>query len=188
MSEKQLKVAVVGNAPFHKKYGATIDECDVVIRFNLFQIKGYKKLVGEKTTIWCCQRFHKKIRKRCESGKIFCKDLWITDSWRNKRQKNVLKRQLQEYGMTPYFIPKAQFKAVSKIVRGNHPSTGIVCLHVALKRFHSPILVFGFNHFQRQARHHYYEKRKQLRVVHNRKMERQYCKMLQQSNSIIFHD
>ena len=46
-------IAVVGNAIPKKEYGDIIDSFDNVIRFNRFQIIGYEKLVGTKTSLWC---------------------------------------------------------------------------------------------------------------------------------------
>ena len=48
------KVIFIGNSPtvLNKQLGNKIDEYDIVIRCNDFEIEGYEKYVGTKTNIW----------------------------------------------------------------------------------------------------------------------------------------
>jgi len=184
MSQDKLTVAVVGNAPFARQYGGLIDECDVVIRFNEFKIKGYEALVGSKTTIWCSCSLGPRHRKKCREGLAPCKTLWIS-RWRNKRNKDAIYSQAIKYGMIPYFVPASQLKEVTDAISGKVPSTGLVGLYAALQLFPPPLLTFGFNHFNPRRRHHYYEKKKHRRMVHTGQAERRYFKRLQAANMII---
>jgi hypothetical protein len=48
------KVILIGSSPvvLEKELGAKIDEFDVVIRFNAYQLKGFEKHIGTKETVW----------------------------------------------------------------------------------------------------------------------------------------
>jgi hypothetical protein len=48
------KVILVGSSPavMDQELGAKIDEFDVVIRFNAYQLKDYEKHIGSKETVW----------------------------------------------------------------------------------------------------------------------------------------
>lgn len=49
-----MSIIVVGNGPsvLQHEAGAEIDAFDEVVRFNNFELEGYEKYVGTKTTIW----------------------------------------------------------------------------------------------------------------------------------------
>ena len=48
------KVILIGSSPAvtEQELGDKIDEFDVVIRFNAYQLKGYEKYIGSKETVW----------------------------------------------------------------------------------------------------------------------------------------
>lgn len=49
-----MKIVVVGNGSsvLNYEFGKLIDTFDEVVRFNFYEIEGYEKHVGTKTTIW----------------------------------------------------------------------------------------------------------------------------------------
>ncbi len=49
-----MRMVVIGNAStvLKHEFGNLIDKFDEVVRFNEFQIKGFEKFIGTKTTIW----------------------------------------------------------------------------------------------------------------------------------------
>ncbi len=49
-----MQIIAIGNGSsvLNYKFGHLIDKFDEVARFNLFEIKGYEKYIGTKTTIW----------------------------------------------------------------------------------------------------------------------------------------
>lgn len=64
-------IAIVGNGPSEmgKRKGAEIDNHDIVIRFNNYELKGFEQDYGSKTDIWCCNLNHD-IKNRCEKYKM----------------------------------------------------------------------------------------------------------------------
>lgn len=46
-----MKIAIIGNGKFTKKYGSRIDKADIIIRFNGARIEGYQDQVGSRTDI-----------------------------------------------------------------------------------------------------------------------------------------
>jgi hypothetical protein len=45
-----MKISIVGNAPVVKKVGHIIDESDIIVRFNKFELYGVEKYIGTRTT------------------------------------------------------------------------------------------------------------------------------------------
>ena len=81
-----MKVLLVGNSSIDesKKYGEVIDDFDLVVRMNRYQIDGFENYIGSKTNIWVLNRALSlgksaikdySVPKTFEYNKKFSKDL-----------------------------------------------------------------------------------------------------------------
>lgn len=52
---KNQSVLLIGNGPsvFYRRHQDIVESFDHVVRFNHYEIDGYEKYIGTKTTIWC---------------------------------------------------------------------------------------------------------------------------------------
>jgi len=69
---EEASVVLVGNGPavLSRPLGLVIDSFDVVIRFNNYQIQGFEKHVGTKTTLWSA--FFHGSSEPLRHNRIFC--------------------------------------------------------------------------------------------------------------------
>jgi len=184
MSSK--RVIIVGNAPtvLLNEYGSKIDEFDIVIRINDYEIDKYEKHVGNKVDIHTRAKNHE---MRPRSVHDF-KEIWLKDGWQKvaKMPYNYLpyddmgsdkiklvvpgKKKFHDYKSVRKFKQSVNLPHLSKVnVRRISKSTGYVAIERAIEKYwggdkNNPITIYGFN-FQnvkdvkltKTQRPHYYK-------------------------------
>ena len=126
-----MNISIIGNgvSALLTKTGHFIDQCDIVVRFGLYETNGYEEFVGSKTNI--CGTAKWKYKER--SSDI---EQWLVediDESYNDDLKNML--GYEKYGLTK-----------GKTFETHRPTIGIRFLHKILKEFpESKIYVKGFD-------------------------------------------
>ena len=150
-------ICVVGNAGsiLQQQKGSEIDSYTDVIRFNNFQLRGFEKHVGTKTTIWATS-FYKDIKDPlCDIDTVLCplpRELMGNNS--DARYKfNV--DLVDKYRMRTQHIPLDMFNELLEHIPV--PSTGIALLYwwSQLRGKIDPNDVYGFSFFE--GTHHYFD-------------------------------
>jgi len=164
---------VIGNAPsvLFNEYGHIIDQFDVVIRMNSFEIDGYEKYVGTKTNIW--SRTHGE-EMAVKDGANF-DEVWLKDGWQDKRKD--FDTEGKSWGEHPVLnhdktkLHTLKVWQMEDVVHGNQGdmwmrmncTTGFCSIKTALERF-DRVTTYGFTFFQNQkndgviTKPHYYDK------------------------------
>lgn len=178
------KIAYVGNGPINNiKLSNFIDSCDIVVRFNAFEIAGYEHLVGTKTTIWCCNsgcpQLHKLERQ--------CEECWVVVRPNGPPPKKA-KQIFQGHANKIAIIPTALERKLT-LNLSHCPSTGIIGLAYGLKELQGVAYTFGFTNFDRSQKFHYYRKSdywpwRKEKPHHNHPAEKNYLYQLQQRGKI----
>lgn len=130
-------LAIVMNGPMREDYGEEIDACNSVIRFNVYQTKGYEKEVGSKTTHWIVNGDHSVIKDQnlpalCPFPHYKYKSVQIY-RFRSKWEPLIF-TQFDYRKSAPENMP--------------YPTTGFTFLMMMLHLDRGPFTVYGFNGLQ----------------------------------------
>jgi hypothetical protein len=169
--------ALVGNSGIlmDNEYGELIDSHDVVIRCNCAHTDGYVKHVGSQTDIRIANShmFHAVLQNTTldleEMNSKFSKfERYFLYSLQNEiivaknsvhpsEFRSVIEKLKNEGNNDVVFFNPAAYNGCINLV-GNHPTTGLVGLLVALKYF-KKISCFGFTFYEETdwSKKHYYE-------------------------------
>lgn len=144
------KVLVMGNSPMSLDHelGAEIDEFDEVIRMNNFEIEGYEKNIGSKTTIWAngTQRFDKNIDSYDDLSVMWAVYPLFTYDCNSLHAIKNCKLPLS-------MLTKEAVRDVHDDIgfpeKFPHPSTGILTIKMAMECYpKSEIFYHGFSFFE----------------------------------------
>jgi hypothetical protein len=134
---------VVGNSAslLFNEFGEKIDSFDVVVRLNSFEIEGYEKHVGTKTTIWA--RTHG-IELAQKDGSKF-DEVWLKPGW----DTNYNKEEYNFYSKCPVLNwEKTQvFPLKTPRIDNLNCTTGFSAICTAMLRCKDPITIVGFTFF-----------------------------------------
>lgn len=154
-----MKVVVVGNAAstLSKTNGKLIDSFDVVVRMNKYKTFSYEDYVGSKTDIYCSKWLN--MKDNINNIKEY-KELWLPypepPHWWNSRgnfneyTREECKELANRYKATTIkYLSKKGTEEFDKIFeRTCHPSTGLICLEMAIEQFPSSKIYYtGFDAF-----------------------------------------
>ena len=147
------RIAIVGNATPKQNFGEIIDAYDVVIRLNNFQVAGFEKLVGTKTSY------------RCTSG-------WSDIEHRNEHiEFSPFSKNSVESGNLEAFnrangrpILTSCFDVHPLIPETPKPSTGLTLIQLC-SYLEIPVDLFAFDGFKTA---HYWEKGDNFFTTHSR--------------------
>ena len=158
------KVCLVGNSGLmlDKKWGTSIDDYDVVVRFNHAPTEGYEEYVGSKTTLRMvnghCFGGLTDVKKNPTAKKdflpllpvqdIICKT-WNTEEFMYGVFNNVNKHKL-------YFLHYELLQEIGRYTPGQEPSAGLVMLMLMLP-FFKQISMYGFTFWEGNYPYHYFE-------------------------------
>jgi hypothetical protein len=150
-------ICVVGNAGniTDTEDGSKIDSYDNVVRFNNFQLKGFEKHTGLKTTIWATS-FYNDIRDPlCGVNRVLCplpRELMGNDG--NARYAFNCDL-VDKYSIITDHIPMEMFEQL--LTHIEIPSTGIAFLYwmSQMKGKLNRDDIFGFSFFE--GAHHYFD-------------------------------
>lgn len=147
------KIIVIGNAPYNprRKLGKIIDDCDVIVRFNFFQLEGYEQYIGSRTTAWC---FRNSMWKNIKEQENQCDQMWIMAS--SYISEGPMSRAA-EWGCKLIQLPKEIGKFATQLLGNEFPSVGIIGMLAAIHLYQQPIFVLGFNGFRSKDKIHYFE-------------------------------
>lgn len=139
-----LKIILVGNGPslLEKEMGSKIDEYNIVIRFNKYEIKGYEIQVGQKTDIWCLDTGHFLKLFNQKNLRDF-KEIWMLPSSRESHDTKETIKQLQ-LSKCKYFVGTRKFASELQDRIGSFPTTGINAIETAINLF-GQVNLIGFD-------------------------------------------
>lgn len=165
IKNKNIIVIGSGSSILDKEYGEIIDSFKEVVRFNNFQIKGYEKQIGTKTTIWARSNSRRTKERNWEQ---FKKVIVASPAWNYKNLRKIIRNKKNAYSVPKEDAFRLQkelklpgFKNIRKNgkrkkIRG-WPTTGIMVLDYLLKQY-SIVYIHGFDNFKKingKARHYY---------------------------------
>ena len=177
------KIIVTGNGSsvLSHEVGHIIDVFVDVVRFNDYQIGGFEKYIGTKTTIWARSNSIRTIER---DWKPFKQVIVIAPEWNYNNVPKLLKRKANGTAVPREDALNLQKelglpgrKQTKKGIRRGWPSSGLILLDYLLKE-HQLIYIHGFDHFRHigKAPRHYYNNMEKMQVteVHRGHKEEQW--------------
>lgn len=155
-------ISIIGNAPITSHLGNLIDQSDIVLRFNNFQIKNFELFVGRKTSAWCriCD-----IRPPFDQEHLFnqIKTNIFTDNPLNIPVGMKFIDEILNENKNFYFIPQEIVTDLAKQLNAI-PSSGIrllISLSKLRTQYNIRTNIFGFSFSSKKFNHkifdHYFE-------------------------------
>ena len=140
-------IAVVGNAVVEKLYGASIDACDIVLRFNeAYPSKAQEPYIGSKSNVWSIMCQDLKAQKAFYETGIYDKIDYLVAAW-------------WRYQVIPEFVPKVVHLPLENFCAsvdqlGASPSCGYLVLRYLMDASkYKKLVVAGFDFFESGDRH-----------------------------------
>lgn len=157
MGELFNNYCIVGNSDseLHTNNGALIDSFDQIFRFNNFKLQKYEKDYGAYTTHWVTT-FAVDVTPKKNIMSIVC-PLPLNHSEYIKRYGYTNLNELEDNLLRTTFIPVEYYNELIQLIP--NPSTGM-CLLWWIKKENGwvdPNRVFGFDFFDENKRHHYFD-------------------------------
>lgn len=141
------KMCIVGNAPVYGNWGKYIDSCDIVVRFNAFEIKGFEKKIGTKTDIWSYASNNFLREKRVMFQNNCYKECWILERSRITKEMNF--HANKNDAKITIIDKNFDFKIKEQVK--HFTSTGLVSMAYAVENYQSyKFKLIGFNFFKRK--------------------------------------
>lgn len=155
---KNKTVSIVGNGPSEigKGKGDEIDSKDVVMRFNNFLIKDFKKDYGDKTDIWVyCNAGNVSLRP-IEDVKKFKMIIFEGDIYHMIMDSNVRDNLLHymKNNIPVVFLNKHAHDLIRKESGIKFPSTGLIIFYYIYELFNKhkdKISLYGFSFLQEEV-------------------------------------
>lgn len=162
-------VAVVGNAGYLSGLGQgrQIDQYDLVVRMNNFQISGFEEAVGTRTDIFFTNFYHDIRYDNPAARKARFLVSSVPNNFRKRKRYGLhsrhavhITRGVKELGGKEVFVPSISrfLNLVQRI--GKYPTTGAMAIIFTLEYlapFCGSIYLTGFSFFQ--GRSHYFDPR-----------------------------
>eukprot|EP00873_Tetraselmis_striata_P006571 jgi/Tetstr1/426835/TSEL_017050.t1 len=146
-----------GTSVLAREFGPAVDRFHHVVRFNRFEVEGYERWVGNRTTVWVLNNIDIKLGSNLPGMKLL-HDMKhvrvVAPSLRATRKiKDATKGLHDNIGITAFdFKQQEHWKAALKFT-SKYFSTGIVALiHL---REEAPIAIHGFD-FAKGSHGHYF--------------------------------
>ncbi len=186
---KKKSIILVGNGPsiLDYKKGKEIDNFDMVIRFNNFEIDEFSESTGTKTTIWARNNSNGVFKRDVSSFK----EIWIVSpEWNFGNTKKIASEFKKSFVIPQKTAKEIQQTIDLKGIRARDkrdigwPSSGIITLYHVLKtQKDSDIYIHGFDHFK--GENHYFGEEKKFCFIENiRKKEEEWVENLIQEGKI----
>jgi len=182
LEKKKDNIILIGNGPsaLDRNNGQTIDNFDIVMRFNWYHIKGYEKKVGTKTDYWfttvaCPTRMKKQYKRVYEHS-------W---EWDPHKDKNF--QGLVQEGHNPIKTERELLKEIQEYVGDKTYwtySSGAIAIWLLLKE-HEQLTITGFDWWENRDKHHYGDQQQRGRI-HKPEFEKVYIDKLLADNKIKF--
>jgi hypothetical protein len=149
--------AVVGNSPLllETKKGHFIDKSDHIVRFNDFQIDGYRDFTGSKTSVWMTGAGVQ------SSGSIQvyppARRIFITNRFRSfkEKQQQLIKVYKRENLSSFIIFHDDALLRLIRVTLQCIPTTGMLTLLILTVKYRN-IATFGFTFRPYRNRYHYY--------------------------------
>ena len=149
MENNKISAVVVGAGPsiLGSNLGETIDNFDVVIRCNNFEIEGFEKDVGKKTDIWAVNT----SRSTAPRDYTAFKEIWFKDQPAHKLLQKLSYNQDALEICRMISDPREYCKSLElngiKIEPGENPSLGFRAILMAISEYGS-VHIAGFDFFE----------------------------------------
>ncbi len=178
--QKPLNIAIVGNGPSAVAgyNGKFIDNCDIVIRFNMFQTESYEDHVGSKTDIWMIN-----LRNLQDLNQEFI-DKYSNSNCDILFENNTSMSENTIWDLINNNLPKKDAKLMKRHFFNSlqliynpygfnpHPSLGIQGLYKMLSQYpNSNFYLFGFDNFKSDNIHYFYDNKQLSSRAHPSKIE-----------------
>ena len=150
------KILIIANGPsiLNENFGSAIDNFNEVARINNYQIDGFHKHIGSKTTIWF-NGGNQNLKKPVFYPKKVI--VFIPYEILHRKEKKVKKKLPFRLGMNSndYEVVKKEkmksFEINSNIKR---PTTGLNSILWAIENYNK-VFIHGFDFFQESKAHYY---------------------------------
>lgn len=157
--KEDQSVLIIGNSPevFNKSLGEKIDEFDHVVRINAFEIEGYEKFVGTKTTIWCSGASSANTKFDVDIENIKLIVLIPISTLNRENLHNMIEERLLISREDFEILPKSDIEYINSIHNLPAPTTGfnLINYFVEVLKINN-LYVHGFDFFEKK--YHYYDK------------------------------
>lgn len=187
-------IVVIGNGTsvLEREMGDIINAFQHVVRFNDFQIKGYERYIGSKTTIWA--RSNSNITQDRVYGN-FDQVLIVSPEWNYNNVSKFVKGHKNAFAIPMEYViflqeemglsGRTKDDKQKKLIKG-WPSTGLITLYFLLKRY-KEVYIYGFDYFREEegASRHYYNGKEIINShVHNSSVEEKWVRTKIKENRI----
>ncbi|MFO0906598.1 MAG: glycosyltransferase family 29 protein [Pirellulales bacterium] len=166
----RCRIAIVGNAGYlaDADLGEQIDSCDLVVRMNNFQLRGFERSIGRRTDVFITNFSRSTMSFDNPHARAA---RWIVSSrpmnFRRRRDLGVPDRLgehvsagMSALGASQVFVPSLEYFAAQVGRFGTYPTTGMMALQLAIDVLAprvSQLFLAGFSFFQ--GRSHYFSDR-----------------------------
>lgn len=162
-------IIIIGSAPSVLEYncGGIIDSFKEVVRINDFEIKGYEKYVGTKTTVWGRSNSNRTKDRDIDDSILV---LFASPAWNFKTVKEKMKiyRNSDCVSINDSLHLEGELGLMGRSYRiggkRGWPSTGLLIIYYFLKEYKT-VYIHGFDFFKDvkgYPRHYYNNKEKML--------------------------
>lgn len=165
-------VAIVGNGPCETglNKGLQIDDHDIVIRFNNFEINGYEKDYGSRTDIWIRGFAGTDVHDKTATERFLFAGIsgnYLFYPLFSENQLNILWRDLVKNPITSSFVSCELYRSIHNTFHGE-PSTGLASIYACLNMPVKQIDLYGFSYLQKQPdpyASHYFNDRNETEAL-----------------------
>lgn len=162
-------VAIVGNGPSELglNKGIQIDDHDLVVRFNNFEIKGYEKDYGSRTDIWIRGFAGTDVYDRTATESFLFAGIsgnYLFYPLFSENQLKILWRDLVKNPIASGFISCDLYRSLHNTFSGE-PSTGLALIYTCLKMSVKKLDIYGFSCLQEKPdtfASHYFNDRDEM--------------------------
>jgi len=174
-------IAIVGNGPSEmgKRKGTEIDNHDIVIRFNNYELKGFEQDYGSKTDIWCCN-LNNDIKNRQENFKMVLLPEEISHKFISKLE---IFSEAMKKGSVIYNYGFKELEGLTEIFY-EQPTFGLRLIYGLSKLFSNfkNIDFYGFNfckdNYDTYTTHYFKSRNEDFEKLHNLLAETEYLTAL----------
>lgn len=172
-------LALVGNGgnQLGTGSGKRIDQADLVVRFNNFQLGlEYQADYGKRVDIWVNSLCRDVLYQTERADYLVCPLPLLHWRWLHRYNATSKKALLKAIRAGGVFRDAASFQPLIETVP--NPSTGLSFLHwlSTLDRAPSEVELFGFSFFDKAVPHHYFDQ--DVRCGHDGSVEAKYARQL----------
>ena len=174
MEIKDNEIIIIGNGSsiLNYEFGDVINNFKEVVRINDFEIEGYEKYIGTKTTIWGRSNSNRTKNRLIDDSisVVIASPHW---NYKNVKDKMRLYKKSSCVSMKDSWYLQEDLglmgRCRSASRRRGWPSTGLLIIYYFLKKYKT-IYIHGFDFFKddKGDSRHYYNNKELMRVQTSR--------------------